>query len=174
MSKIPKNTKNPFRLPENYFDTLSDELQCRIAEEKLKSKFGNKNPFTIPENYFENSDKHSFNKKHNFTYRKNQFSILLKTSISIAAGVVLFIGLRTLFFENNTSKTNFTNVSNFGDSSNNLALDNEIYEDIDENTIVSFISETKDTVSDTTQISDDELIEYVADNTTYSDLLADL
>jgi hypothetical protein len=171
MPQIPNNRQNPFRLPENYFEQFSEDLQIRISEEKLEEKFGKKNPFSVPNNYFENLDFTSFNKKQTFLPNKTKFSILIKTSFSIAAGVILFFAVRFLFFDQNTSK----NTANYSISSDSLKpTEIDIYEDIDESTIVAVFSEEnkKETISPT--ISDEEMLNYVADYSDESELIAAL
>jgi hypothetical protein len=51
LKDIDKN--NTFKVPEDYFDDFTREMQTKIAEENLKSTYGNENPFSVPENYFE-------------------------------------------------------------------------------------------------------------------------
>ena len=45
--------KNTFGVPEGYFDSLKDQIQTGIIEEKLKEEYGNKHPFIVPDDYFE-------------------------------------------------------------------------------------------------------------------------
>ena len=174
MSKIPDaDSKNPFRLPENYFEQFSEDLQIRLSEEKLKEKFGKKNPFYIPENYFESLNYKFENLKQ---LRKiNIFSIFIKTSVSIAAGFILFFALRTFIFNNHDSSKNTASQSISADSLKQNIVESDFYEDIDENTIVSFITEPEN-ITDTVSVrnSDEETLNYLTDNTDDVELIADL
>ncbi|MCX6292126.1 MAG: hypothetical protein NT126_10220 [Bacteroidetes bacterium] len=51
LSKIKK--ENPFRVPENYFDSLAGEIQHKISELPDLERMNKKNPFAVPEGYFD-------------------------------------------------------------------------------------------------------------------------
>ena len=89
---------NPgYKVPDNYFDTFSDQLFSKVAETSIPSKTG----FTTPDNYFENLEKQIFastiNKK-----RKQKIRILYTLS-TVAASLLLIFSIF-----NHTNKENVT------------------------------------------------------------------
>lgn len=61
----PNNNKNPFSMPEGYFDSFSQkmmrkiELADELKEFELLSAIEKKNPFSVPQNYFELKDENA-------------------------------------------------------------------------------------------------------------------
>ncbi len=179
--------ENSFKVPENYFDNFSKELETRISEENLKKRFGNKNPFTVPENYFE-----TFSVKNKRPERK--IIKLITPWLSAAAGIIIIFALwQFLLNEVETNKHAETNDTLISTQMNFIA-DNQIQ--INENDIEylepelnAYIDETdasqlyeyaNNENSDDIDIvnTDDETVyEYFidyADDNDYTELLAEL
>src|SRR5436853_7680437 len=51
LSKLKR--ENPFRVPDNYFDSLADNIQQKINALPHLEKMSNENPFAVPEGYFD-------------------------------------------------------------------------------------------------------------------------
>jgi len=179
------NKKNSFKVPENYFDNFSKELETRISEENLKKQFGNKNPFTVPENYFETF---SVNKKN----PERKIVRLITPWLSAAAGIIIIFALWQFLLtevdKNKHAETNDTLIS----THLNFFADNQIQ--IDENDIKylepeinAYIDETDanrlyeysndDTSEEMINTDEETVYEYFidyADDNDYTELLADL
>jgi hypothetical protein len=171
MSKIPKNINpNPFRLPENYFEQLTEDIQTGISEEKLKEKFGKKKPFTVPENYFNTIDIQIPKKEYKISPKRKYLSVL-KISVSAAAGLILIMTIKTLVFNSENIQPKTASVKTIQESPKLTPAEIELSEDVDETTIVSVINEptnSTDTVSD--QKYNDDIMNYLADNSEDLDL----
>jgi hypothetical protein len=83
-------SKEIFKVPENYFENLSSEIETTISEEFIKEKVGNKNPFNVPDGYFENFIINPESKQ------THKIIKILKPYLSIAAGIIIFAGIFTV------------------------------------------------------------------------------
>jgi len=107
----PHLKENPFKVPENYFDTNSLKIITKIHSTssknfydvpddyfetnalKLKEKLlsaSSKNAFTYPEGYFENTEKKLFKEIQSLAHPKSRIIPLIRTT-GIAASLALFI-----------------------------------------------------------------------------------
>jgi hypothetical protein len=60
MKKELPHIKSPgFKIPENYFETLEEQILDKIALQEMSSK---QNPFQVPSDYFENNAEKAFAK----------------------------------------------------------------------------------------------------------------
>ncbi len=178
------NKNNAFKVPENYFDNFSEELETRIAEENLKKKFGNKNPFGIPENYFNNFK---------VQIKKQKIIQILKPWFSAAAGIIIVFALwqfvlSGLFNQKNTAlKVDSLKINDVSfiavnkiqfDNIDTTYIEPEINAYIDESDIESLVilSETENPELEMTEDEEivyDYYIDY-SDDVDYSEFLADL
>ncbi len=182
LNNIDKNSG--FKVPENYFNNFSEELEARISEEYLKKNFGNKNPFIIPENYFE---RFVINNKS----RKGKIIKLIKPWLSAAAGIIIIFALWQFLLtgiENKTeqAQNNDTisdniyfaeNTFNFDSAAIQISEDelNTYIDETDPNSIYEYTTDENDDKEIDTDI--ETLYEYYIDNTDdtdYSEILAEL
>ncbi|MCF6366476.1 MAG: hypothetical protein L3J35_09785 [Bacteroidales bacterium] len=189
MKKTNNIQNNGFKTPENYFKNINDELQIRIAEEQLKKRFGNKNPFSVPENYFFSF---SVNIKDE---QKPERKIIqsLKPYFSIAAGIILIVGIWQILLTNIDNSETISNVIdtvtennpdifanntlNFEDIDTtdlNTEVENIIYEN-DANSLIAFTEDNFDNYE--IDVDDESISEYLidyADDEDYEEILASL
>ncbi|NPA68670.1 MAG: hypothetical protein GXO50_08685 [Chlorobi bacterium] len=181
MSKLNDIKKeNAFKIPEDYFNNFSRELETRISEEKLKKQFGNKNPFTVPENYFEN-----FSIK--ITNHKTKIIQIIKPVISVAAGIIVIFALWQIIFtkinhENNIAG-NITDTNKIVNKINNTNIkysENEIdiyINELDINTIYEYTENNEQDDYEITDRNDETVYQYFvdyADDNDYTELIAEL
>jgi len=174
-----KDTK--FKIPENYFQNFNDELLIRIIEENLKDRYGNNNPFTVPENYF-NLFSVKLETKTNKTGKVIQ---ILKPYLSIAAGILLILGLWQVILTN-TNNDNITAETIDTINNNTLNFDNieladlsETVDDyIDNEDVYDVVNSEEDTEQEIElNASEDEISDYLidyADENDFDEILASL
>ena len=179
------NKENAFKVPENYFDNFSKELETRISEENLKKKFGNKNPFAVPENYFTN-----FSVKKN--KQKGKIIRFMKPWLSAAAGIIIIFALWQFLLTGIENNNHASNTDSIYSKSSNLAtanqlninnidikyLEPEVNAYIDESDANEIYEYTNDDTSGELTNSDDEtvydyFIDYADDND-INELIAEL
>ncbi|PXX24945.1 hypothetical protein [Arenibacter sp. ARW7G5Y1] len=95
MDKLNKN--NSFKVPEGYFDTLSNDLMKKIAKEDISTPLNE--GFKVPEGYFENINSKILGQLENTpvepkviplkSYKKHYY-----TAASIAAVILLFLSVQ--------------------------------------------------------------------------------
>lgn len=95
--------ENGFSIPENYFNNFEDVIDKKIVEANLPKE----NSFNTPNSYFDNLediilDKVSSTKKETKVISLKE-RILKYIPIAAAASVVLFIGLNSYIFNNDTT-----------------------------------------------------------------------
>jgi len=179
------NKNKAFKVPKNYFENFSIELETRISEENLKKKIGNKNPFTVPENYFE-----TFSAAKNKSER-TVFQII-KPWLSAAAGIIVVFALWQ-FLLNGIDKNNHAqNIDNINKINSYIIANNQInindsdieylepevnayIDGTDANQIYEYAND--ETQEDKISVDDETIYEYFvdyADDNDYTELLADL
>lgn len=133
--------KNSFSLPKNYFDTIEDAIETKLAEENLKKENG----FTTPDNYFKDLENEilaqvSAPKKETKVISLKE-KILKTIPFAAAASIILFIGFNSYVF-NKTEELTIDSLSDddieFWINSNTLhtndiaiVLENDILEESD-------------------------------------------
>lgn len=183
LSDIQK--ENSFGIPEGYFDSFQDQIQAKIAEEKLMDTYGNANPFAVPEGYFENftAAKHE--------HKEGRLLSMLKPWMSVAAGILVVFAIWQIVLNSiNTSEgsiaandsTQLTEYSEIFDFSNlndddlaEVAAD-YMYEYDDEALyqLSGEESENNAELSINEEIIYEYYIDYSDDYSDYEDLLAEL
>lgn len=178
--------KNVFKVPENYFDNFTEELEARISEDYLKNRFGNKNPFIAPENYFNNF-------KVKINREKAKIIRLVRPWLSVAAGIIIIFALWQFLLNdilnNNKQALNKNSLSNNKTeiiANNKVDLDkidikylvpeiNAYIDETDANTIYEYADDTEqETIINTDEEAVYEYYIDYADDTDITDLLADL
>lgn len=165
---LKNNNKTGLKTPENYFDSFSEEIKVKVSEEKIKQKFGNNNPFSVPGNYFEN-----FVAKKENIKKKVKIIEILKPYLSIAAGLVIVVGLWQFILtktktEQTAIKTEETSVNNefyFEDidiSEINQTAENYIYNE-DIIAISGFFENTEKEIQ--INVTEEEISDFLSDYT---------
>lgn len=188
MAKLTDINKNSsFKVPDSYFESVTDEIQTRISEDILLKEFGNENPFNVPENYFNN-----FNIKINKN-RSSEIIQMLKPYLSIAAGIILVfviwqITLNVLDNKNNITDLNdslsfdqniqYADILDFSNvSTKEMEAEIDYYiEDTDANSLVVYTNEEIDnnTINTEQEAAYEYFIDYSDDYSDYEELLAEL
>lgn len=98
------NFKNPgFKIPEHYLEEFEEKMLDKVAQIDHSSKaraFPKDEGFTVPESYFENLNKKIFerlDKKENKVVPLYRYKKIYYTVAAVAAGLLLFLGLRLSF-----------------------------------------------------------------------------
>jgi len=123
---------------------------------------GENNSFITPENYFDTLPAKIINRCKAESKKNNNSIILQKPVVSIAASVIIIIGisLMALYFSNN--KNDYSN-----DFSKSLS-DNMLYiadkHEIDESNIIDYLAENNSGVN-TSKYNNDDIIDYIDANT---------
>ena len=89
---MKKNTKNPFKTPQGYFDSFEDELMDKLSTEE--SVIPKARGFTVPDNYFDTFNGKLNNKLKSETKVIPLYPIkrIIALVASIAAIAIIFIG----------------------------------------------------------------------------------
>lgn len=181
------NKNNSFGVPEDYFESLTDQIQSRISEEKLKEDYGNKNPFTVPKNYFKN-----FNPKKDINKSIGVIQ-MLKPYLSIAAGIILVLVIwqitlsvldnKNAITELNDSALNDQNIQyaeifDFSDVSI-AEIEVQLTDYIDDTDVNSLIAYTNEEFDQQTNNTEQEaayeyFIDYSDDYSDYEEILAQI
>jgi len=124
-----------------------------------------KDPFVVPEGYFDELERDVLNKVNNNRSLNSKYSNL-KSPLSLAASFAALIAISylILFFINYNSQKSTIAYNH------NQIIYSE-YDFIDENSLVEYIDEKPNDFSD---ISDEEIINYLLDNDFDYELLADI
>lgn len=132
--------KNPFFTPENYFDSLENEILIKQLEESILKK----QAFETPAQYFTNLEDTIISKttvtNKNVKVITFKHKILKAIPFAAAASILLFIGLNSFVFDASTDDLNIENLNNsdieywlnnneINDSDVALLLDEEILND---------------------------------------------
>lgn len=179
------NKNNAFKVPEDYFENFSAELETLISEENLKKKFGNKNSFNVPENYFETF---SITKTKS---EKNIFRII-RPWLSAAAGIIIVFALWQFLLtgidKNNHAQNNdsINKINSYIIANNQININdsdlqylepevNEYIDGTDASQLYEYAND--ETKEDKISVDDETVYEYFvdyADDNDYTELLAGL
>ncbi len=150
-----KDTSKIFSVPENYFATFAQEIQTKIAEDKIRTACGNTPPFTVPEDFFKNID---FKLKPKKNYK------ILKTIFAVAASILLIFAIsQTVFIEKQNNKTQTPALATEND---NLFKEVENY---NSELLISYLSESEDNIENL-PVQEDADLEYLADYMALADM----
>ncbi|OAD44868.1 hypothetical protein [Polaribacter atrinae] len=99
-----------FSLPKNYFDTIENAIETKLAEENII----NENGFTAPDNYFNDLENEILAKVSSPKKETKVISfkerVLKMIPIAAAASIILFIGLNSFVF-NKTEELTIDSLS---------------------------------------------------------------
>jgi len=99
--------KNGFSVPKNYFNTIEEVIHAKLAEERSKNKSG----FDLPNTYFKEFEESLLakvlspslaNKAKVISFKERILKII---PITVAASVLIFIGLNSFVFDKNAELT---------------------------------------------------------------------
>ena len=99
--------KNGFSVPKNYFNAIEEKINIKLAEERFKNKSG----FDVPNTYFKKFEEDLLAKVLSPSPVNETKVISFKERISkiipitVAASVLLFIGLNSFIFDKTTEIT---------------------------------------------------------------------
>jgi len=157
MKKLYKN--NGFKIPDSYFDKLSEKIYSNIVSDTAIPK---NDGFNVPDNYFDTVHTNVQKRIHNLepkviklaSYRKKYYLVS-----AVAAAIVLFI---TILFNNYTTTVSFQDLASTEIDSyfNDMDLDLSTYDlaqmlPIDEFEITDVID---------TKINEEQIINYLESN----------
>ncbi len=93
LSKLKK--ENPFRVPDNYFDSLADNIQQKINALPDLERMNKENPFSVPEGYFNSLptviQQRIVTEKNRKTVFGEWIAILLRPRVTFATVAVLVL-----------------------------------------------------------------------------------
>lgn len=152
--ELPYIKSTGFKTPENYFETLEENILAKIA---LQEKISKQNSFHVPANYFDSIDDAIFEKASNQKSEVKVIPLYKKKFIRYAAAVAaVFILVVSIFQFNNTS---------FTTSGDHLTFSSLIENDFIDLSIIDFeYLLTDEMLNDETflsYLSNDELEEYL-------------
>ncbi len=188
MKKTFNISDNGFSIPENYFESISEDIQTKINEENLNRRFGKKIPFSVPLGYFNNISAETFTEKKPAI----QLYHKLKPYLSIAAGIIIIFGIWQLLLTNidpdttkfsklNTDTSKYLNT----DSNNKLTLNdinmtdisNELDLYIDNTDELTLIEISNEEEVKNIEIDSEEIYNYLmdyADESEFNEIIAGL
>jgi hypothetical protein len=158
LSKMKK--ENPFSVPENYFESLADNIQQKINSIPELERINKENPFQVPENYFESlpsavREKIAGNKKKNIF--EDWISISWNPKYAFAAAAIIIVVILGINYLNRNIPLN---------KSENFVTNEEIQSsaylaDLDESVLIEQLEEQ----SMNSQVNEDNSIEqYLIEN----------
>ena len=147
--------KNQFSIPENYFNSIEDNVLSKIIEEQLPGELN----YNVPDDYFESFEATLFS---NSEFSKKEIKVIsLRSKIlkfiptAAAASMLLFVGLNYFTLVNSSSDDSITSDDlelwmdeNYNDYSNSIE-----FVDTD------FTEDTR--IEEETSIEDEDILEYL-------------
>ncbi len=175
LSDINKHAAG-FELPENYFDDFRQNLQTKLAEEYIQNHAGNDNPFIVPETYFTEFPTRLKSKL------KPAVIPLFRPVLSVAAAFILILLLSHIFLSDINDKPQYAERIELQPATLNikseLVIDTDIEDviienylaDIDAVSVAEYLDEEPAELAEI-PVSDEELLDYMADYMAYNDIL---
>lgn len=139
LSKISK--ENPFKVPVDYFDSLSDNILQKINAIPDLERMKRENPFSVPDGYFDTLpakiQQRIIDRKKKISFSAEWISIIFrpKLALAIASVIILLVfGIKFLMKTGSTeSSDNFLSCEEVKNSSYFNDMDESILVDILEN-----------------------------------------
>lgn len=149
--------ENQFSIPENYFDSIEDNVLSKIIEEQLPGEL----TYNVPDNYFEGFEDKLFS---NSEFIKKETKVIsLKSRIlkfiptAAAACMILFVGF------NYFSTTKSNSIDSITSDDLELWIEDN-YNDYSTVNLIEFVDADfteKNIIEDDTSINDDDILEYL-------------
>jgi hypothetical protein len=164
--KLHKNHRSGFKTPVNYFGSFEDTLFAKIETNNFSNQM-HASGYTTPSNYFEDLESQvvsqSLKKQPKvISIFKNRWTI---SSVAAAASITLILFL----FYNKQDELSFNNLEM-------AAIENYILNsDVNANDISQFLNDEdfNNSLSDHSTLTEDNLENYLLNNTNLEDLLID-
>ena len=156
---MKKNTKNPFKTPQGYFNSFEDKLMDKLSTEG--SVMPKARGFTVPENYFDTFNDKLTNKLIKETKVIPLYPVkkIIAFVASIAAIAIIFLGYNW----NSTEELSFSDLAN---------TDIETYFENNEFDLTSYeiaevlpFTDTEFSNMLNSSIENDNILDYLSDNT---------
>ena len=157
LSKLRK--ENPFSVPENYFDSLADQVQQKINVLPDWEKSGSENLFKVPDGYFDSLPS-SIQQRIADEKRKNVFeewiSVLLQPKFSLSLATLIILAIFGIKYF-----TKHIDMESPDSISYNEVRNSEYIADMDESTLVDML-EQENNINDVKE--DNSMEQYLLDN----------
>ena len=161
--------RNPFSVPDGYFENLTEQIQTRIALSEMPKA---ENIFTVPENYFDKLQSRITDRiAASEPKREAKVIPLWRRNIvkyASAACFLLMASFGIYFYQNSTNTVQQVQSAE--------TVNEQMLYDIDESTIIDHLETQNATSSNikTTSASDTEMENYILSNFSSSDLSQEL
>lgn len=156
---MKKNIKNPFKTPQNYFDSFEDKLMDKLSTKE--SVMPKARGFTVPDNYFD-----TFNEKLTSKLNKETKVIpfypikkIMAIAASIAAIAIIFLGY-------NWNRTEELSISDLANTDIEAYFENNEF-DLTSYEIAEVLPFTDTEFSNmlNSSIENENILDYLSDNT---------
>lgn len=156
---MKKNIKNPFKTPQNYFDSFEDKLMDKLSTKE--SVMPKARGFTVPDNYFD-----TFNDKLTSKLNKETNVIplypikkIMAIAASIAAIAIIFLGY-------NWNRTEELSISDLANTDIEAYFENNEF-DLTSYEIAEVLPFTDTEFSNmlNSSIENENILDYLSDNT---------
>ncbi|SEK41509.1 hypothetical protein SAMN04488008_101438 [Maribacter orientalis] len=156
---MKKNIKNPFKTPQNYFDSFEDKLMDKLSTKE--SVMPKARGFTVPDNYFD-----TFNDKLTSKLNKETKVIplypikkIMAIAASIAAIAIIFLGY-------NWNRTEELSISDLANTDIEAYFENNEF-DLTSYEIAEVLPFTDTEFSNmlNSSIENENILDYLSDNT---------
>ena len=156
---MKKNTKNPFKTPQGYFNSFEDKLMDKLSTEG--SVMPKARGFTVPENYFD-----TFNDKLTNKLIKETKVIPLYPVKKIIAFVASIAAIAIIFFGYNWNSTEKLSISALANTDIEAYFENNEF-DLTSYEIAEVLPFTDTEFSNmlNSSIENENILDYLSDNT---------
>mgnify|MGYP003643662189 FL=1 len=156
---MKKNTKNPFKTPQGYFNSFEDKLMDKLSTEG--SVMPKARGFTVPENYFD-----TFNDKLTNKLIKETKVIPLYPVKKIIAFVASIAAIAIIFLGYNWNSTEELSISALANTDIEAYFENNEF-DLTSYEIAEVLPFTDTEFSNmlNSSIENDNILDYLSDNT---------
>lgn len=156
---MKKNTKNPFKTPQNYFDSFEDKLMDKLSTKE--SVMPKARGFTVPDNYFD-----MFNDKLTSKLNKKTKVIPLYPIKKIMAIVASIAAIAIIFLGYNWNRTEELSISDLANTDIEAYFENNEF-DLTSYEIAEVLPFTDTEFSNmlNSSIENENILDYLSDNT---------
>lgn len=156
---MKKNIKNPFKTPQNYFDSFEDKLMDKLSTKE--SVMPKARGFTVPDNYFD-----MFNDKLTSKLNKKTKVIPLYPIKKIMAIVASIAAIAIIFLGYNWNRTEELSISDLANTDIEAYFENNEF-DLTSYEIAEVLPFTDTEFSNmlNSSIENENILDYLSDNT---------
>ena len=156
---MKKNIKNPFKTPQNYFDSFEDKLMDKLSTKE--SVMPKARGFTVPDNYFDTFNDELTSKLNKETNVIPLYPIkkIMAIAASIAAIAIIFLGY-------NWNRTEELSISDLANTDIEAYFENNEF-DLTSYEIAEVLPFTDTEFSNmlNSSIENENILDYLSDNT---------